>query len=54
MSETLDEVPTEQQQQQPHGAVVTRQVSNVSQPKVKSGVFGTGSNLVNSIVGAGM
>jgi len=39
---------------QNHGGVVTRQVSNVSMPKVKSGSFGTGSNLVNSIVGAGM
>ena len=36
-----------------HGAV-QRQVSNVSMPKVKSGIFGTSSNLVNSIVGAGM
>ena len=33
---------------------VRRQVSNVSMPKVKSGMFGTSSNLINSIVGAGM
>lgn len=31
-----------------------RQVSNVSMPNAKSGIFGTSSNLVNSIVGAGI
>eukprot|EP00977_Amphora_coffeiformis_P021530 scaffold9441_cov167-Amphora_coffeaeformis.AAC.9 len=54
MSDATDEVPTQQDQQPQSGGVLARQVSNVSMPKVKSGVFGTGSNLVNSIVGAGM
>jgi hypothetical protein len=32
----------------------THQVSNISMPKKKSGLIGTSSNLVNSIVGAGI
>ncbi len=31
-----------------------RQVSNISMPKTKSGLLGASSNLVNSIVGAGI
>lgn len=33
---------------------VLRQVSNISLPKTKSGILGTSSNLMNSIVGAGI
>lgn len=32
----------------------TRSVSNISLPETKSGIFGASSNLVNSIVGAGI
>jgi hypothetical protein len=32
----------------------TRQVSNISMPIKKSGLLGTSSNLINSIVGAGI
>jgi solute carrier family 38 (sodium-coupled neutral amino acid transporter), member 11 len=32
----------------------SRQVSNISMPKVKTSIFGTSCNLVNSIVGAGI
>jgi hypothetical protein len=35
-------------------AAPIRQVSNISMPKKKSGLLGTSSNLVNSIVGAGI
>jgi hypothetical protein len=33
---------------------LNRQVSNISMPKTKSGLIGASSNLVNSIVGAGI
>jgi sodium-coupled neutral amino acid transporter 11 len=35
-------------------AVTQRQISNVSKPKRLSGIAGASSNLVNSIVGAGI
>ena len=34
--------------------VIHRQISNISMPNDKSGLFGSISNMVNSIVGAGM
>lgn len=38
----------------PAAAAPRRQVSNISLPDKKSGIFGASSNLVNSIVGAGI
>ena len=37
-----------------HGGPPRRQVSNITLPKKKSGITGACSNLVNSIVGAGI
>jgi hypothetical protein len=37
-----------------HGGPPRRQISNLSMPKKKSDIGGTSSNLVNSIVGAGI
>jgi hypothetical protein len=37
-----------------HGGPPRRQISNLSMPKKKSEIGGTCSNLVNSIVGAGI
>jgi hypothetical protein len=39
---------------QPHGGAPRRQISNLSLPQKKSDMAGTASNLVNSIVGAGI
>jgi sodium-coupled neutral amino acid transporter 11 len=38
----------------PRAAPPRRQVSNIDAPKVKTGIFGASSNLVNAIVGAGI
>jgi hypothetical protein len=44
----------EEEENQNNGGISTHSTSSISLPKKKSGIFGTSSNLVNSIVGAGI
>ena len=43
-----------EQPQQPHHATMRRQVSSIDAPQHKTGIMGSTSNLVNSIVGSGI
>ena len=54
VNETMGMGSVEVEQGGNHGGPPRRQISNLSLPKKKSGIYGTSSNLVNSIVGAGI
>jgi hypothetical protein len=54
VNETMGMGPVEIDNAAGHAGPPRRQISNLSLPKKKSGIGGTCSNLVNSIVGAGI